>query len=63
MKKSNLEKSIEAILFVELIIVVIKFVFFMLKILFMLISRTSKFIYVNLLKPLINKCLIYIKRR
>lgn len=71
MRSSNLERSLEAIAFVGLVGMIIQFICWIIKISFIIIYRTSRFIYVKVLKPLyikllkqrINKLKIYVTGR
>lgn len=63
MRKSNFERNMEAIIFVELVVVITVFVFQLFKVVLILIIRLIKFVYKKVIKPLIIKLKIYVKRR
>lgn len=63
MRKSNFQKNMEAIIFLEIIIMVVIIVFQVYKLLFILVIRLIKFIYKKILKPIFIKLRIYVKGR
>lgn len=63
MRKSNFQKNMEAIIFIEIIILVVIIVFQVYKLLFILVIRLIKFIYKKILKPIFIKPRTYVKRR